>query len=107
MFRSEKGYGTAEALVAVSTIFIIMGMFIPLLFEVLSALENKENNLAAARVLYEHLEEEVFSGQTETGSYRRNGTIYSVISNKKTICVQYTDYKGVTLSDCLKEVVID
>jgi hypothetical protein len=107
MFNSEKGYGTAEALVAVSAIFMVMGMFIPLILGVMSSLESKENNLAAERILYEHLEEEIFTGQTENSRYLRNGTEYTVIRNEGGICTIYPDFKRVNRSRCLKEDVIE
>jgi hypothetical protein len=107
MFKSEKGYGTAEALVAISAIFMVMGMFIPLVIGVLTSLEKKESNFAAARVLYEHLEEETFSGQTVNSSYQRNGTTYHVLRKQGTPCIKFTDYSGKNQSRCLNEDVND
>jgi hypothetical protein len=107
MFKNDKGFGTAEALVAVTAVFMVMGMFIPMVIGMLSVLEKKENSLSAARVLYEHLEEEVFSGKAESSIYQRQGTVYQVIKTEGTTCVQYEIYPGDQQISCLKEREIE
>ncbi|WP_409251339.1 hypothetical protein V1502_14455 [Bacillus sp. SCS-153A] len=107
MYKSDKGYGTAEALIAVSSLFIVLGMFIPMVISIISALEKKENNLTAARVLYEHVEEVVFSGGAESDRYERMGNVYQVtsITSEGGLCIHYKDYSGKNMSRCLREGV--
>ncbi|MGM0844269.1 MAG: hypothetical protein ACQEUT_04765 [Bacillota bacterium] len=107
MLRSEKGFGTAEALVAISAIFIVMLIFLPFIMNLVSDLEKKESDLTAARVLYEHLEEDLFSGRTENHIYRREDQIFEIkdrIENGS-ICIYYNDHKDKNHSFCLSEEV--
>lgn len=103
MFKNERGFGTSEALIAVSSVFMVMGLFLPMVFSVMSALDKKENNLTAARVLYEHLEEEMFAGKAESDRYQRMGKEYQVNTSEEKICVTYEVYRGESENLCLKE----
>ncbi|RIW31074.1 hypothetical protein D3H55_15825 [Bacillus salacetis] len=103
MFRSNEGFGTAEALVAVSTIFMVLGLFIPMAVGMISAMEKKENALIAARVLYEHLEEETFTGSPESSFYQRQGQVYEIVKKEGAVCIQYKNHTGDDQINCLEE----
>lgn len=105
MLKSEEGFGTSEALIAVSSVFMVIMMFIPLITGVVSILDKKESEVIAARVLYEHLEEELFTGKTESNIYQRQGAVYIVFQNKYEgkLCTAYKDYKKTDRSYCIEE----
>lgn len=107
MLKSESGYGTAEALVAISSIFMVMLIFIPFVINLVVDLEKKESDFRASRILYEHLEEDLFSGAAENHIYRREGQVFEIIENKEEggICIHYKDHKGNDQRFCLSKEV--
>ncbi|WP_456274059.1 hypothetical protein [Bacillus sp. AK031] len=107
MWRNERGFGTAESIVAVMSLFMIMLIFIPMMTGAISALERKESKVLAARVLYEYLEEELFTGTAETNSYYREGEEYRVNKDdqEEKICVSFKDYRKIDQSFCLETEV--
>jgi hypothetical protein len=107
MLKSERGFGTAESIVAIMSFFMIMLIFIPMMTEAISALERKESTVIAARVLYEFLEEELFTGTAETNLYYREGEEYKVYRNnqEEKICVSFKDYRKIDQFFCIEEEV--
>jgi hypothetical protein len=107
MWKNENGFGTAESITAVMAFFMIMLIFVPMLTEAISVLERKETTVIAARVLYEYLEEEIFTGEAETNIYYREGDEYKVFRSnlQGRICVSFKDYRKEEQSFCIEEEV--
>ncbi|MGF2617058.1 hypothetical protein FZC84_04305 [Rossellomorea vietnamensis] len=107
MLNNEEGFGTAEALVAISSIFVVVLTFVPFIIDLVADLEEKESALTAARILYEHLEEDLFSGSTASHLYERDGRLYEIVNNTETgtLCIKYQEYFGGRQSFCLSKDV--
>jgi len=85
VYRNERGFTIAEALVSFGAIFFAATILFPLMFQMIIKLETEKENLLVYRILYESTEKFMITDIVPNTPQAINGNIYKV---------NLTSYKG-------------
>lgn len=98
MWKNDRGFTLIEGMLSVSVIFLLCLFLFPLVFTMLTKLDENKKELIAYRLLYEHVEQ-YREGESSAITIKKNrGVEYEVSIEKnedgsRKACVYYEEHQ--------------